>query len=354
VGSFYPQRENFTHFGRTHKNTNPRKTVTSRSAYLVPDVLIHWQQYSLEVFPMDESITPETPAKSPVAWRVLPYIAAALIGGAGIGYAVYEQHSAQKLSAKNAQVTAQLNSTQGELDSTQGQLANLSAKVNALAASAQQQAVASAANKPAAAHRAYVMDSRLEKLQTQLEAEGKAIDQTRTDITSTQGDLSNTRTELTGSIAKTHDELVSLEKRGEHNYFEFDIAKSKGFKHEGPIGIRLGKANSKKGYADLMLIVDDRNLQQKHVNLYQPAMFYEPDSPQPVEIVINDISKDHIHGYVSAPKYRQSELASNNSAYAGTDAGIVTPGSVQSTTNAQPAPRQKLPLPTVDPDPNQQ
>jgi hypothetical protein len=289
-----------------------------------------------------------TPVKSPVTSRVIPYVAAVLIGGAGIGYAVYEQHGAHVLAAKNAQVTAQLNSTQGELDSTQGQLANLAAKVNALAASAQSQAeAATAANKTSAAHHAYAVESRFKKLQTQLDAQGKAIDQARTDLTS---DLSNTRTELTGSIAKTHDELVSLEKRGERNYFEFDIAKSKEFKHEGPIGIRLGKANSKKGYADLLLIVDDRNLTQKHVNLYQPAMFYEPDSPQPVEVVINDISKDHIHGYVSAPKYRQSELASNDSGNAGTDSGIVTPGSG----SAQPAHRQKLPLPTVDPNPNQQ
>jgi hypothetical protein len=292
-----------------------------------------------------------TPATSTVASRVVPWVASVLIGGAGIGYAVYEQHSAQKLEAKNAQVTAQLNSTQGQLDSTQGQLANLTAKVNALAADAESQAAAATvANKSAAVHRATVMDSRFKKLQSQLDAQGHAIDQTRTDLTSTQGDLSNTRTELTGSIAKTHDELVSLEKRGERNYFEFDITKSKEFKHEGPISIRLSKANSKKGYADLMLIVDDRNLQQKHVNLYQPAMFYEPDSPQPVEVVINDVTKDHIHGYVSASKYRQSELASNATSGAGTDSGIVTPGSA----NAQTAPRQKLPLPTTDPNPNQQ
>jgi len=57
-------------------------------------------------------------------------------------------------------------------------------------------------------------------------------------------------------------------------------------------------------------MVDDRNLSQKHVNLYQPVMFYTPDSPQPVLVVINDISKDHIHGYASAPKYSQSELTS--------------------------------------------
>lgn len=301
---------------------------------------------------MEDSITP---APSTVASRVVPWVAAVLIGGAGIGYAVYEQHGAQKLEAKNAQVTAQLSSTQGQLDSTQGQLASLTAKVNQLAANAESQAAqATAANHTAAVRRAGAMDSRFKKLQSQLDAQGHAIDQTRTDLSSTQGDLSNTRTELTGSIAKTHDELVSLEKKGERNYFEFDINKSKEFKHEGPISIRLGKANSKKGYADLMLIVDDRNLQQKHVNLYQPAMFYEPDSPQPVEIVINDISKDHIHGYVSASKYRQSELASNNTSNTGTDAGIVTPGSSPNGSSAQPAPRQRLPLPTTDPNQNQQ
>ena len=299
------------------------------------------------MFETDDSITP---AKPPVASRVVAYIAAVVIGGAGIGYAVYEQHGAEVLAQKNAQVTSQLNLAQGELSATQGQLQSLAARVNALAASAESQAEATKASKPAAAHRAYAYESRLKKIQSELDAQGHAIDQTRTDLASTQGDLSNARTELTGSIAKTHDELVSLEKRGERNYFEFDIYKTKEFKHEGPIGIRLGKANVKRGYADLMLIVDDRNLSQKHVNLYQPAMFYQPDSPQPVEIVINDISKDHIHGYVSAPKYRQSELASNNSGNAGTDAGIVTPGSG----NAQPAQRQRLPLPTTDPTPNQQ
>ncbi|MGP8252795.1 MAG: hypothetical protein ACLQHF_12225 [Terracidiphilus sp.] len=303
---------------------------------------------------MDEMFESITPAKPPVASRVVAYIAAAVVGGAGISYAVYEQHGAQMLAAKNAQVTSQLNLTRGELSATQGQLSNLAARVNALAAGAQSQAAAStAANRTAATHRANSLDSRFKKMQTQLDAQGHAIDRTRTDLAGTQGDLSNTRTELTGSIAKTHDELASLQKRGERNYFEFDIYKSKEFKHEGPIGIRLGKANSKKGYADLLLIVDDRNLTQKHVNLYQPAMFYQPDSPQPVEVVINDISKDHIHGYVSAPKYRQSELASNDEGNAGTDAGIVTPGSGtngQSNSSAPPAQRRKLPLPTVDPN----
>ena len=147
-----------------------------------------------------------------------------------------------------------------------------------------------------------IQDSRFKKLESQLNAQGKEIDQTRSD-------LATTRTELGGSIAKTHNELVVLEKRGQRSYFEFDLPKNKQFKREGPLGVSLRKANVKHQYADLMLMVDDRSLQQKHVNLYQPAMFYEPDSPQPIEIVINEISKNHIHGYVSAPRYRKSELA---------------------------------------------
>ena len=302
-------------------------------------------------------LEPVTATAALGAKRFVPYIAAVLVGGLGIGYAVHEHTSAQNLAAQNAQVTAQLNSTQGALTTTQGQLDQLSSKVNAMEANAQAQAAqASAASHTASAHRSAVLDSRLKKIQTQLDAEGQAIDQARTDLTTTQGDLSNTRTELTGSIARTHDELVVLEKKGERSYFEFDITKSKEFKHEGPVSIRLSKANNKRGYADLMLIVDDRNLTQKHVNLYQPAMFYEPDNGQPVEIVINDISKDHIHGYVSAPKYHQSELAAMANNTSGNEQGTSQAGATQSSGDGgivtpQPAQRQKLPTPTAN-DPN--
>lgn len=178
-------------------------------------------------------------------------------------------------------------------------------------------------------------------MQAQLDAQGKAIEATQNDLATTQGDLSNTRTELTGSIAHTHDELVLLEKKGERNYYEFDIYKAKQFQHEGPFGVRLKKANDKHQYADLELMVDDRNLSQKHVNLYQPVMFSTPDSPQPVQLVINSISKDHIHGYVSAARYRQSELASMSSNTAGNAA---TDQATGSDTTAS-SPRQKLPAP---------
>jgi hypothetical protein len=57
--------------------------------------------------------------------------------------------------------------------------------------------------------------------------------------------------------------------------------------------------------------------------------------------VINNISKDHIHGYVSVPKYRQSELASMSNAG---DNGAGQ-NRASSDSNALPAARQKLPKP---------
>lgn len=259
-----------------------------------------------------------------------------VLGAALVGYAVHEHNAAQDLEARNAQQTA-------ALTATQHQIGDLTAKVNELATKAAappapqapQPAIAVNGHRPAAAHRP-AEDARIKKLQAQLDAQGKAIDDTRSGLASTQGDLVNTRTELTGSIAHTHDELVLLQKKGERNYAEFDLSIAKEFKRAGVVQLRLKKSNSKRQYADLEMLVNDRNLSQKHVNLFQPVMFYMPDSPQPVEIVINDIGKDHIHGYVSASKYRQSELASASNP--------AESASGQATADRQPQ-RKKLPLP---------
>jgi hypothetical protein len=284
------------------------------------------------------------PARSVLPlWLAVSVAAAAFAGGGVGGYAIYEHRMAQSAMAQQEQMTAALNQARSQIN-------ELNSKVNALASRPEPQpapAVETPVAHTAAATKRPAENLRLKKMQSQLDRQGKAIDEqgkaitdTRNGLESTRGDLDNTRTELSGSIARTHEELVVLQKKGERNYYEFDIPKSKEFQHEGPLGVRLRKANTKHQYADLDLIVEDRNLSQKHVNLYQPAMFYTPDSTQPAELVINNISKDHIHGYVSSPKFRQSELASIPKA---NDEGLSQPG--ESTAASQPAQRQSLSQP---------
>jgi len=243
---------------------------------------------------------------------------------------VHERSVAGRLSAENTQLASLLKDTRSQVDA-------LSSKIDALSAapkpSLEQQAKPSPSHgrSRAVAHRREA--SQLKKFQAQLDAQGKAIQ-------STQADLSNTRTELQGSIARTHDELVVLQKRGQRNYYEFDLDKSKQFQHAGPVGISLRKANTKHQYADLELMVEDAQLSKKHVNLYEPVRFYPGEDQQSVEMVINSIRKNHIHGYISMPKYSSKELVA-----AGDTAADTTTPAVGNATPTASRPRTKLTMP---------
>ena len=243
---------------------------------------------------------------------------------------VHERSVASRLSAENTQLTSLLKDTRSQVDA-------LSAKIDALSAAPKpvvEQAKPSPSHRTsrAVAHRREA--SQLKKFQAQLDAQGKAIQ-------STQADLSNTRTELQGSIAKTHDELVVLQKKGQRNYYEFDLDKSKQFQHAGSVGISLRKANTKHQYADLELMVEDAQLSKKHVNLYEPVRFYPGEDQQSVELIINSIRKNHIHGYISMPKYSSKELV----AAGDTTTDLSTPAAVSNATSTVSKQRPKLTTP---------
>jgi len=238
-------------------------------------------------------------------------------------YAFHEHNVAKRLAGQNSAVSSALNATRDQVSA-------LTARLDAIAAekAPAKPSAAPVYRKPmhAAGSRRRLEDPRWKNMQGQLDDQAKQIDATRQD-------LASARTELSGSIATTHDELVLLEKKGDRSYYEFDLDKSGQFTREGPVGVKLRKANTKHEYADLELLVDDMKVSQKHVNIFQPAVFYAADSKVPVEIVINNITKNHIHGYVSEPKYKTGDLQAANSPV---PTGV--PGAANS---AQPEPNNK-------------
>lgn len=262
-------------------------------------------------------------------------------------YGFHERSVAAQSSAKNAEAAAQL----AQLKDARAQIGVLSAKLDSVmnAQQAARQAVAEAPPQGSVAppQRPAVTvirptgqrqkpDPRWKKVQSQLDAQGKQLDAQGKQIESTRQEIASTRSDLEGSIARTHEDLVVLQKKGERSYFEFDLDKSKNFHPVGPVGVSLRKANTKNQFADLKLLVDDRELSKKHLNLYEPVIFYPSDERTPVELVINGISKNHIHGYISAAKYRRSELEASN-----TLASPSNNGSDQTDANA----RRKLATP---------
>ena len=268
----------------------------------------------------------------------LAMIALAIICVLTIGYAWHQRSVAGNLAHQNDQIAAALKDTRSQMETLSAQMNEITAAQAAQKAAAEQAAAQRQAVRHTSARHVRRDDPRWKKVQSQLDAQGKAIE-------STQQDLNSAKTELSGSIARTHGELVVLQRKGERNYYEFDLDKSKQFIHQGPVGIRLRKANMKNQYADLEILVDDAKLTQKHVNLFQPVIFYAADGQRPVELVINSVRKNHIHGYVSEPKYKQSELAAMSAAAGSSTAQPADSGAQNSNgASAPPATRQRLPV----------
>jgi hypothetical protein len=258
-----------------------------------------------------------------------------LVAGVGV-YGLHEHNVSKKLAEQNVTLNAALNTTRDQLTAVSSRVDALNAEVVAEKPAPQPPSdYRKPMNVTRSRHR--VEDPRWKKMQGQLDDQAKQINTTRQN-------LASARTELQGSIATTHDELVLLEKKGERSYYEFDVDKSKQFQREGPVGVRLAKANTKHEFADLEMMVDDFKVSKKHVNIYEPVIFYSADSKRPMEVVINAISRNHIHGYVSEPKYKGSELeATANSLAPNVAAGA---NGTPADPNAKPSPaRQELDLP---------
>jgi hypothetical protein len=266
-------------------------------------------------------------------WPLSLVIALIGVGGLAVGYGIRQQGLVTQMTLREADNNAAMGQLRGQIDTLAAKLNELNARQQLSppqpAAAVPEPAARSAAS--TSRNRGANSPSKMKQLQAQLSDQQKqlrdtreALDKTRTDLETT---LSATRDDLSGSIGRTHEEVVALSKRGERNFFEFDLMKSKQFERSGPLSVSLRKADTKHQRIDLNLIVDDVQLSKKSVNLYEPIWIHRADDPQPIQIVVNRIEKDHVRGYVSAPKYRQSELS--NISYSPPPANLTVPSPAQ-------------------------
>lgn len=149
-------------------------------------------------------------------------------------------------------------------------------------------------------------DDRLQEVEDRLDSQGKQIAVTSDAVAKTRDDLQNkiaaTGAELKGSITQTHEQVAQLQKTGEPSYYQFTLSLSKEFQTVGPVQVELRKVNERRGYFDLSLMVEDRQLDKKHVNLDEPVWINLSDRQQPAELVVTRIDKNQVQGYVRAPR----------------------------------------------------
>jgi len=128
------------------------------------------------------------------------------------------------------------------------------------------------------------------------------LDSTRSDLNMTREELANSRRDLGTLIARNSSELAELRRKGERDYIEFDITKSKQYARVGDVLIQLRKTDVKRQKYELAINADDSAIIKKDRTANEPVTFLVGRDRARYELVVNFVDKDRIRGYLSTPK----------------------------------------------------
>lgn len=253
-----------------------------------------------------------------------------IAGLAVIGYAGHSVQSRleQELSKNEEQnkiLTAQLEQANSRIADLKGQLDVTAQKIGMTQAE-----VADAKSRAESIRKQQIAsDQKLTQQITSAEKESEAkigavatdVSGAKKDIEATRSDLEATKTKLerasgdmgvmSGLIARNHDDLEELRRKGDRNYFEFTIQKAKAAQRVGPVQIALNKTDQKKSKYTITVLADDKSIEKKDKTSGEPVQFYVKGTARlsPYEIVVFEVAKNQITGYLSTPKEASSAPA---------------------------------------------
>jgi hypothetical protein len=221
--------------------------------------------------------------------------------------ATLQQHQAQADTANSGLqsdltvVTKRLRITQGDLKKAHEEAAQEAAEIKA--ENAQKIAEMDGAVKTELATKASTDDVKT--------VDGR-VTGVRTDLDSTQNDLKMARSELGTLIARNHEDVEQLRRLGERDYIEFTIdAKNKPQK-VGAFMVELRGTNLNKKRYSVSLIIDDVHIDKKNLPVNEPVFFHQGNDRRPLEMVVNQVGKDKVTGYISIPKAAGAQTASGD------------------------------------------
>ena len=209
--------------------------------------------------------------------------------------ATRSQNAAQ---AKNLSAQAQKEAT-AHADALARQLADEEAKMKAQVAA--QQTQIGDVQQAATAANAKIADVSTDVggVKTHLSATDAELQKTISDLKSARGDLGV----QSGLIATNANELAALRLKGERNYTDIKLTKKDKAKRFADITLTLKAVDPKRNKFTLDVMADDKLTEKKDKSLNEPVQFYTAKGGHtPYELVINQVGKDQIVGYLSTPK----------------------------------------------------
>ena len=251
--------------------------------------------------------------------------------GLGLGWSALnqsksvEQSTQASLKQQNDALAQRLTKTEDQNQQLQSDLKVVTDKLNVT-----QEDLVKARKQTKASVAAY--DKKLSGLEsnvnTQLASKASTDDVTKLngDVTGVKNDLDQTKSKLdratgdmgvmSGLIARNHDDVEELKRKGDRNYYEFTIQKSKTPQRVGPVQMSLNKVDQKRSKYTMTVLADDKSIEKKDKTAGEPVQFYVKGAQHyaPYEIVVFDVGKNQITGYLSTPKSAGAATAASNTA----------------------------------------
>jgi uncharacterized phage infection (PIP) family protein YhgE len=128
------------------------------------------------------------------------------------------------------------------------------------------------------------------------------LDRILADMRTVRGDLGV----QSGLIATNSRELAALRSLGERDYVEFSLLKTKNPQRIGDVAVKLKKLDTRKNRFTIELIANDKKMEKKDRTINEPVQFYTAKTRLPHEIVVNEVQRDKIVGYISMPKLKEA------------------------------------------------
>lgn len=249
--------------------------------------------------------------------------------GLGLGWSALnqsksvEQSTQASLKQQNDALAQRLGKTEEQNQQLQSDLKVVTDKLNVT-----QEDLVKARKQTKASVAAY--DKKLSGLEsnvnTQLASKASTDDVTKLngDVSGVKNDLDETKSKLdratgdmgvmSGLIARNHDDVEELKRKGDRNYYEFTIQKSKTPQRVGPVQMSLNKADQKRSKYTMTVLADDKSIEKKDKTAGEPVQFYVKGTQHyaPYEIVVFDVGKNQITGYLSTPKSAGAATAASN------------------------------------------
>ncbi len=155
-------------------------------------------------------------------------------------------------------------------------------------------------------------EAQINKVTGQVSAVSTEVGGVKTDVASTKSELEATKARLesmrgdmgvmSGLIATTRGDLDILKHKGDRNYYEFSLQKSKTATPVSTVSLQLKKTDPKRGKFTMNVIADDRTIEKKDRTANEPIQFYTGRDHMLYELVVWTVAKNKVTGYLSTPK----------------------------------------------------